>query len=225
MKTYSYISILLIIFHLLDVQSVFAQKNISEITIRYRILAYQLQGKDTLKLPVNGAIYTVYVKDNQTRTDFISRWGSESVIFDRAAGRGVILKNYDNQGLMYTMNQAAWDNHISDFFLLNFQQTTVEKMVGKFSCKYAVSLAANGRRVEVYHAPEISIANNQYELSFSNISGLPVRIINNSTSRILEYELTEISYEPIATNLFEIPKSGYRVLDYLHSKRSAAGKE
>ena len=225
MKKYSYISILLLYFHLIVGQSVFAQKNIDEITIRYKILAYQLQGRDTVRLPVNGAVYTVYVKDNQTRTDFISRWGSESVIFDRAAGRGVILKNYDNQGLMYTMNQAAWDNHIADFFLLNFQQTTDEKMVGKFSCKRAVSLAANGRRVEVYHAPEISIANNQYELSFRNISGLPVRIINNSTSRVLEYELTEVSFEPIATNLFEIPKSGYRVLDYLQSKKPAAGRE
>jgi len=201
-------------------QHTIAQKTITEATLKYQVNAKTYNGSDSVKLSADGASYTVYIKDNQTRSDFSNRYGNETVIYDKGTGQGVLMKSYGAQHLLYNMNQQNWNDHISSLYLLQFKEGGEREVVNNMSCKIAIANLGQGKRIMVYYNPEIVLANNQYGLSFKQLNGLPVKIIKISGRDTYEYALSSIIYDQIAMTQFNSPKSGFRVMAYEEAKKS-----
>jgi len=201
-------------------QHAIAQKTITEATLKYQINAKTYNGSDSVNLSADGASYTVFIKDNQTRSDFSNRYGNETVIYDKGTGQGVFMKSYGAQHLLYNMTQDNWNDHISSFFTLQFKDSPGRSVVNNMNCKMAIATLGQGKSILVYYNPDIILSNNQYGLSFQQINGLPIKIIKVSGKDIYEYVLTGISYDQIAITQFNSPKSGFRVMTYEEAKKS-----
>jgi hypothetical protein len=205
----------IVIFFLIINLSVFgnAQKQITDVTLSYDILINRVnQEKNTSNSP--SATYRLYVKGALTKSEFINSLGTETTIFNSKTETGVILKEYSGQKLLVNLNKQDWlfQNHL--FMKLDFKfSSQLKKIEGK---EYQTATAAlqDGGKLTVYFDASLNIVNNNYSIAFPGIKGLPIQFENLTNGINYVYKLKEINYDIVSQNSFDIPSSGYRVINY-----------
>ncbi len=216
---------LLFITVLLFSNAVFAQKTVSEATLKYNISIEPTNDKPELSKSLEGASMTLYIKGSQSRSDMVSALGTESNIFDSRSGKGTILKEYSGQKLMITLSRENWAQKNQSFQNMQFNIDNTEQMIAGFKCRKATGTAENGKTVLVYFTSEVVLSNTQYNNAFSRLPGIPVQYEIESGKLKFKYVLTNINYDPVPSAKFDIPKSGYRVMTYEENQQlRKAGK-
>lgn len=199
---------------LLSCTSLIAQKPINEVSLTYNISVQSTNEKTDIAKSLEGALLTVYLKGNQSRSDMNSAIGSESNLYDNRSGKGFILKEYSGQKLMITLNKENWLQKNQYYQNLKFSIEPGEEMIAGFKCKKATAVLPNGKTFTVYFTPELVLSNNHYNNSFVQLPGVPVQFELGSGNLKFKYVLSKVSYDAIPSSKFEIPKTGYRVMTY-----------
>jgi len=208
---------------LLSTTSLIAQKQINEVTLTYNISVQSTGEKTDLAKSFEGALLTVYLKGQQSRSDMNSAIGSESNLYDNRSGKGFILKEYSGQKLMITLNKDNWQQKNQYYQNLNFTIDPGEEMIAGFKCKKATAVLPNGKTFTVYFTPELLLSNNHYSNSFVQLPGVPVQFELESGNLKFKYVLNKVSHDPIPSSRFEIPKTGYRVMTYEDNQQLKKG--
>jgi GLPGLI family protein len=161
-----------------------------------------------------GASTTVYLKGSNSRIDMESALGNETTIHDAKTGKAVVLKEFSGQKLMITLTKEDWikKNNASADIAFDLQDET--KVIYGHECKKAVAKMADGRTFIVYYAPDLLVANKEYDPTFANLPGLAMEYEIESGRMQFSYRVTRISYDPVLVSKFDFPKSGYRVMTY-----------
>jgi GLPGLI family protein len=200
-----------------------AQKAANEITLVYNISVQSSSDKTEIARSLEGAVVTVSIKGSQSRSDMTSALGTESNLFDARAGKGFILKEYSGQKLMITMNKENWTQKNQYYQNLKFTTEDGEQVISGYKCRKAVAVLPNGKNITVYYTPEINVSNKQYNNAFTQLPGIPVQYELESGSMKFSYKLSKVSYEPVASSRFEVPKTGYRVMTYEENQQLKKG--
>ena len=209
----------LVITLLLNAFVSFAQKTISEGTLVYNI-SIQTSGKEpTMADMLDGATTTIYIKENQSRSELVSGLGSDITIHDSRNGSGVILKDYSGQKLMITLAKDDWDNKNNKYQGMTFETTNETLDIEGYSCKKAIAKLKDGSSFVVYYTPELNVADKNYEYRFKTLPGLAMQYEWQSGNRKFKYTLSKINFDPVPSSKFDIPKSGYRVMTYAETKK------
>ncbi len=198
----------------LFVTGTFAQNAVNEATFSYNISIESVNNKPELSKSMEGATVTVYVKGNQSRTDMVSSMGTESNAYDAKSGNGFILKEYSGQKLMITLTKENWKQKNLYFQNMKFNLENTEQEIAGFKCKRATAQLQDGKTFIVYYTPGVIITNKTYNNAFAQLPGTPVQYELESGKLKFKYTLQRISYEPVPSAKFEIPKTGYRVMTY-----------
>jgi len=195
-----------------------AQKSFTEGTLVYNMSVETGSGEPKIADMFDGATTTIYLKGMISRTELVSSLGSEATIYNASTGSGVILKDYSGQKLMITLTSQNWTQNNSKYEGIVFENTGTTENIAGFSCKKAIAKLKNGESFTVYYTSEVNVANKSYDSQFKTLPGLPVQYEMQSGKMILKFTLASISYNPVPSSKFEIPKSGYRVLTYDETK-------
>ena len=195
-----------------------AQKSFTEGTLVYNMSVETGSGEPKIADMFDGATTTIYLKGTMSRTELVSSLGSEATIYNASTGSGVILKDYSGQKLMITLTAQNWTQNNSKYEGIVFENTSNTENIAGFSCKKAIAKLKNGESFTVYYTSEVNVANKSYDSQFKTLSGLPVQYEMQSGKMMLKFTLASISYNPVSSSKFEIPKSGYRVLTYDETK-------
>jgi hypothetical protein len=190
----------------------FSQKLISEATLKYNIVIKKNGDKTNNTSP--NATYLLLIKGNQTKSDFINSIGTETSIYNTKTEKGVILKEYSGQKLMINLTKQDWLTQNQLFRNIDFKFESSEKSIGETICKVATAVLQNGAKLTVYYDTTINVLNNYYTIAFPSIPGIPVQFENYNNGVTYVYTLTGINYEVLSPNVFDVPKSGYRVISY-----------
>lgn len=190
----------------------FSQRIISDATLKYNIVIKKSGDKNNSAAP--NATYQLYIKGNQTKSDFINSIGTETSIYNSKTEKGVILKEYSGQKLMINMTKQDWLTQNQLFRNIDFKFEKTEKKIDGTVCKVATASLQNGGKLTVYYDTAINILNNNYTIAFPAIPGIPVQFENFNNGITYVYTLAGINYEVLSSNIFDIPKSGYRVISY-----------
>jgi len=163
---------------------------------------------------LNGATLNIFLKPSVSRTEMVSKLGTESTVFDSRTNKGYILKEYSGQKLMITLTKDNWlqKNRINDE--IKFIIDNDLKEIAGYQCKKATGKNPEGKEFTVYFAPDITVSNTTYNNSFSQLPGLPVQYELKSGNMKFKYTLSKISYDPVAVAKFEAPRSGFRIMTY-----------
>ena len=202
----------------------FAQKLINEATISYKISTESANDKVAIAKSLEGALFTIYIKGTQSRTDMITALGTESDFFDSKSGKGAILKLYSGQKLMISLVKDNWLQKNQFYQNMKFTVDNAEQIIAGFKCKKATGLLEDGKILVVYFTPGIVLANNKYENAFAQLPGLPVQYELKSGKLIFKYILNNISYDPVPSAKFEIPTAGFRVMTYEENQQLKKGE-
>jgi GLPGLI family protein len=197
--------------------TVIAQKSISEATIQYDINIQTLQSQQVAN-NLTGSTFIIYLKGGFSRTDMVSNLGNEKTIHDGKNGTAVILKEYSGQKLMITLSKGDWEKRVKKSTEINFDFTNDSKVIGGYNCNKATAKLNNGSMVTVYYTKDLQTINKEYSATFNNLPGLPIQYEFETTSMKFTYTLSKIDFNSIPSSKFEVPKTGYRVMNYEDAK-------
>lgn len=196
-----------------------AQEIIYDVSLNYTLTVNSEKDKNISKL-FEGATYKVFLKGLMSKTELKTSLGLESSIYDGKESKGVILKEYSNQKLMIPMNRENWYEKNKSFHRLQFKEENTNIVINGIACKKATAVNAKGETIVVYFNPAITLSNKDYNNCFSTIEGIPVKYeqhLKNGTKYI--YSLTNIDYDIVSSNKFEMPKSGFRIISFEEASR------
>lgn len=214
MKSYLLLFVSLICFAC----SSFAQKILTEGTLVYNMSVETGSNQPKMADMLDGATTTVYLKGDKSRSELVSSLGREATIYDASTGTGVILKDYSGQKLMITLSAQNWAENNRKYEGISFENTSETEKIAGYDCKKAIAKLKNGTTFTVYYTTDLNVANKSYDAQFKTLPGLPVQYEMQSGKMMLKFTLASVSYDPVPTSMFDIPKSGYRVMTYEETK-------
>lgn len=196
-----------------------AQKVITEGTLTYTISIETGSAEPKMADMMDGATTTIFLKDNQSRSELVSGLGSEVTIYDSKKGSGVILKDYSGQKLMITLTKEDWFKKNSKYEGITFENSNEALNIAGYICKKAIAKLKDGSSFVVYYTSELDVADKNYDSQFKTLPGLALQYEWQSGKMRFKYTLSKINFDAVPNSKFEIPKSGYRVLTYDELKK------
>jgi GLPGLI family protein len=163
---------------------------------------------------LDGATTTIFIKNNQTRSEMLSGLGSESTIHDSRTGTGVILKDYSGQKLMISLTKDDWEKKNKKYEGITYEITNETTTIAGYNCVKAIAKLTDGTSFIVYYSPDLKVANKEYDYPFKTLPGLAMQYEWQSGKMKFKYILSKVSFDPVPSSKFDIPKSGYRILSY-----------
>jgi hypothetical protein len=221
MKKPGYTLIVLLCCSLLTIPIVRAQKKVSELTLVYDY-SFTSNGKGTAPSAEN-AVHTVYIKGNKSRTEITNPLFSSTTIYDANTGFGVILKEVSGQKLLIRLNPDNWAERNRMYDGIIFKNTNETRDIAGYKCIKAIGQTASGTTITVYYTKDIIPENRQYEPPFRTLDGLPLEYELTSGDRTIKYRISRINLNPVPASRFDIPRSGYREMNYEESKKMNLG--
>ncbi len=201
-----------------------AQKTLNEGTLTYSISIESANGERKVANALNGATLTLFVTKDKSRTEIVNTLGTEATFFDAKMGKGYLLREYSAQKLMITINADNWaqKNKVNNNLSFKTEEGTI--IIGAYVCKKATATTADGKNYTVYFDPSVTLTNKTYNNAFPQLQGLPVQYELQSGNIIFKYTLSKSSVDAVATNKFETPKTGFRIMTFEENQQLKKGE-
>jgi hypothetical protein len=194
-----------------------AQKIVSELTLVYD---YSVNPTDDGKQgTAENAVHTIYIKGNKSRSEISNSMFSSTTIFDGNTGSGVILREVSGQKLLIRMNPDNWKERNKQWDGMVYKPTGQTKEIAGYKCQQATAQTRAGATLTVFYTKDLLPENKEYDPAFRNLDGLPLEYELTNGDLKIKYRIARISLNPVPASKFDIPKSGYREMNYEESKK------
>ena len=198
------------------VSSVFAQTRVvAECTVSYAIAVNNESqiDKDAVAL-LKQSNKTVFIKGNNSRSDLTSPSFTQSLIYNKANGNAVILREIGANKFLTKIDAAKWLKQNEKFSDMLIQFTEEKKQILGYECKHAIIQLKDGSTFSVYYASTITPSVREFEYQFKDIPGFVLEYeAKDGYTQKITYTATKISFNPVSAAKFEIPTTGYRLLN------------
>ncbi|MBU6157879.1 MAG: DUF4412 domain-containing protein [Bacteroidetes bacterium] len=211
---FSTIKAILFLFIILSFKPLAAQKVYNDGMIQYRIIISGEEGQSSVAPYFKDATMNYYLKGNHSRMEIKTSFGNTITIADQKTGESVILNEYGNQKMLIRLNaeQSIEANKKNQNPAIEY--TTATKSIAGYLCKHAIIRFENGTTFSVYYTPDLKFQNTNYGIPTKEINGFPLEYEAEINKLKVTYQAVKISMDPVNTDLFEVPTSGYREMKY-----------
>ncbi len=209
-----YISLLTLFVAILVTES-FAQRVVADCTITYAISTEDGNADKDVIESLKASTKTVYIKGNDSRTDLVSPSFTQSLLYNKSTGNAVILREFGNNKFMTKLDNAKWaaENKKFEGVKVSLSNTETKTILG-YECKKALLQMKDGSSFTLYYATAIVPSVREYEFQFKDIPGFVLEFESQEAdSKKIKYTATKINLSPVQASRFDIPVSGYRLLN------------
>ncbi len=202
----------------------FAQKAQTDVTLTYNISIESANGEKKVSNALNGAVLTLYISKDKSRTEVVNILGTEATFFDVKMGKGYLLREYSAQKLMITVNADNWaqKNRVTNKLAFEIDDDTTT--IAGHTCKKATAKTADGKNYTVYFDQKVMLVNKTYNNAFPQLEGLPVQYELQLGNLTFKYTLSKMNSDVIASNKFDTPKTGFRVMTFEENQQLKKGE-
>ena len=188
---------------------------VSDCTIIYSISTDAGKTDKDVREALNASTKTVYIRGNDSRTDLVSPSFTQSLFFDKSTGNAVILREFGNNKFMTRMDNSKWVSENKKYEGMNASlQSTESKSILGYICKKGIIQLKDGSSFNIYYSSEIVPSVKEYEYQFKDIPGIVLEFESQEADgKKIKYLATKITFAPVPASRFDIPKSGYRLLN------------
>jgi len=194
-----------------------AQKKVSELT-----LVYDYWIGSAANPPKDGnenASHTVYIKGNKSRSEMTNAIFSSTTFYDATTGNAVILKEVSGQKLLIRLTPENWAERAQPYDGLQFQNLPETKEIAGYKCIKATAKTKAGATINVFYTKDVLPENRTYDPQFRTLDGLPLEYELTNGDLQIKYRISRLNFNPVPASRFDIPKSGYREMNYEESKK------
>ncbi len=200
----------------ITVQGSAQQRVVAECTVTYSIAAEETGTTDKEVIEsLKATTKTTYLKANDSRTDLVSPSFKQSVLYNKTTGAAVILREFGNNKYMIRMDNTKWvaENKKYEGMTISFPANENKTILG-YECKKAIMQLKDGSISTVFFAPNIIPSVKEFEYQFKDIPGFVLEYESHEPERgKITYTATKINLSPVQVSRFDIPTSGYRLLN------------
>ncbi|MBS4043342.1 MAG: hypothetical protein KGZ59_05955 [Chitinophagaceae bacterium] len=202
--------LLVTIFTLCSFFSNAQQRVVAECTISYDVITDTLNTQNNF---LESARKIVYIKGNDARTDLMSSSFSQTVLYDKASGNAVVLREIGNNKLITKLTKSQWieKNKKFDSAVVTFFSDT--RIILGYECKKATITLKNGSVTQVFYTTAFVPSVRDYEYNLKDIPGLVLEYESEEGNAKVKYVATKIDLSPVPSSKFNVPTSGYRILN------------
>jgi len=191
------------------------QRVVAECTITYAISVEEDNSIDKeLLASLKATTKTVYIKANDSRADLVSPTFKQTVLYNKASGAAVILREIGPNKLMTRMDNAKWANENKRYEGAVMTITPETKTILGYECKKATIRLKDSSSYNLYYAPNIVPSVREFEFQFKEIPGFVLEYeAQVPDGKKITYTATKINFSPVQASRFDVPVNGYRLLD------------
>jgi GLPGLI family protein len=179
-------------------------------------VTYTISGGDAgTNKNLAGATKTLYIKGKMSRVDLNSPGFNQSVIYDNKTGSAVVLKEVGSEKYKSVFKPDQWKNENRRFDGLKIIPANEKKTILGYDCKKVIATLKDGSSYSMYYALAIAPSATENPFQFKDIPGFVLEYETSSgtdASKII-YTATMINFNPVPASKFEIPVTGYRLLE------------
>ena len=154
------------------------------------------------------------MKGNQVRSDLKSNLRVQSTFYNGKDGSAVILKESGSEKYMINLTGSQWDQYNRKYAGIKFVPEPDAKIVAGYNCKKATGTLSDGSKIAVYYAVDLKPVSPGYEYAFKDLPGLPLEYEVTIGGIVVRYLASVIQTAPVNISKFDLPKSGYKILEY-----------
>lgn len=187
---------------------------IADCSITYAISTDGSSDKDVNE-SLKASTKTVYIRGNESRSDLVSPSFTQSLLYSKTTGNAVILREFGNNKFMTKLDAKAWaaENKKYDGMSVSLANPETKTILG-YECKKAVITLKDGSVFSLFYATAIVPSVKEYEYQFKDIPGFVLEFESQEAeSKKIRYTATKINLSPVQASRFDIPTSGYRLLN------------
>lgn len=189
------------------------QRVVAECSVIYSITTDEKEDKNWVE-SLKSSTKTVYIKGFNSRTDLISQAFTQSVFFDKSNGTAVVLRILGNNKFITRLDTSGWHQLNRKFDEAVLVTSNETKTILGYECKKAVLKLKDGNSFTLYYTTAIIPSVREFEFQFKNIPGFVLEYeTSEKNGKKVHYTATEINLNPVQASKFEIPTSGYRLLN------------
>ena len=189
------------------------QRVVAECTVAYSISADSSDDKEW-KESLNSSSKTIYIKGNDCRNDLLSPAFSQSTFIDKSTGDVVVLREFGNNKLMSKLSRIQWVQMNKKFDGASLTTTEETKTILGYVCKKALLQLKDGTSLTIYFTPAIVPSVKEFEYQFKDVPGFVLAYdVKEKNNQSVHYVASKISFNPVPASRFDIPTSGYRIVN------------
>ncbi|GAC1394984.1 MAG: hypothetical protein NVSMB63_14360 [Sediminibacterium sp.] len=199
----------------LVMNAVAQQRVVAECAVTYNLSVEEGAANKDMTESLRSSVKTVYIKGNNSRTDLVSPSYTQSLIYDRNSSSAVILREFGSNKFMTILDAAKWKeaNKRYEGMIINYDATETRTILG-YACKKAVIQLRDGSSFMLYYATNIVASVKEFEYQFKDIPGFVLEYeAKDEGNKKIKYTATKINLSPVQASRFDIPTSGYRLLN------------
>jgi GLPGLI family protein len=191
------------------------QRVVAECTITFAISTEDGNADKDVNESLKSSTKTVYIKGNDSRTDLVSPSFTQSLLYNKTTGNAVILRQIGNNKFMTKLDNTQWaaENKKYEGMSVSLSGSETKTILG-YECRKAMIQAKDGSVFTLYYATAIVPSVKEFEYQFKDIPGLVLEFESQEAEgKKIKYSATKINLSPVQVSRFDIPTSGYRLLN------------
>jgi GLPGLI family protein len=191
------------------------QRVVAECTVMFKItLDDGIVDKDVSN-SISKSAKTVYIKGNDSRVDLVSPAIQQSVIYDKTQNTAVVLREFGTNKFMNRLNKEQWVTANKQYQGMAISLVNETKTILGYECKKAMITLKDGTVFSLYYATAIIPSVKEFEYQFKDVPGfvLEYQIKESGDNTLVNYRAEKISLSPVLASKFDIPTSGYRIMN------------
>lgn len=191
------------------------QRVVAECTVNFKISFDEgTQDKDVSN-SICKSTKTVYIKGNDSRVDLVSPAIQQSVIYDKTQSTAVVLREFGTNKFMNRLTKEQWLLANKQYQGMTINLVNETKTILGYECKKAILTLKDGSVFNLYYASAITPSVKEFEYQFKDVPGfvLEYQIKEAGDNAIVNYKAEKISLSPVMASKFDIPTSGYRLMN------------
>lgn len=205
---------LLLLAILVSVTQVKSQRVIADCSISYTISADEGTADKDVSESMKASTKNVYIKGNDSRTDLVSPGFTQSLIYNKSTGSAVILREFGNNKFMTKLDNTRWKEENKKYEGMTVALSAETKTILGYECKKALMQLKDGTVFTLYYASAIVPSVKEFEYQFKDIPGFVLEFESQEAEgKKIRYTATKINLSPVQASRFDIPVSGYRILN------------
>lgn len=191
------------------------QRVVADCTITYAISTDESNTDKSVVESLRASTKTVYIRGNDSRTDLVSPSFTQTLLYNKGTGTAVILREFGNNKFMTSLDNSKWleENRKYTGMKLTLLPGETKTILG-YECKKAVIELKDSSALTLYYASNIVPSVKEFEYQFRDIPGFVLEFESKEADgKKIKYTATKINLSPVPASRFDIPTSGYRLLN------------
>ena len=191
-----------------------AQRVFNEGVIRYNVTVVSGSDQPGIADAFDGASQVFYFRGNMVRNEFGSLLRMQTIIYNGRVPEAALLRETGNDKYLIKMTKDQWSNFNARYDGILFAPTIDRKSIQGFDCMKTIGKLKDGTELVVWYATDLVPYEKGYKPEFATLAGMPLEYEATSGKVTVRYTANSIQFAPVSASKFELPKAGFKMLDY-----------